>query len=209
MWMTYAEMGLLGLPFAESDGGLGGGPVDTMIVMEAIGRALVLEPYLRHYHSCRRLSARGRAAQRNARSSFPRSRPGIAARLRARRAQSRYELANVRTSAKRDGDQWVLDGSKRFVLHGDSADKLIVSARICGRQRDRDGLALFLVDAAARRHRASRLLPAGSAASRRYPARQCSRCRHRAHRRSRACVADHRAGDGSGASRRCAPKPSA
>src|SRR5580700_1782644 len=46
MWRQYAQMGLLGLPFAEADGGLGGGPVETMIVMEAFGRALTLEPYI-------------------------------------------------------------------------------------------------------------------------------------------------------------------
>jgi len=45
-WRQYADLGLLGLPFAEHDGGLGGGPVETMIVMEAFGRALALEPYL-------------------------------------------------------------------------------------------------------------------------------------------------------------------
>jgi alkylation response protein AidB-like acyl-CoA dehydrogenase len=64
--------------------------------------------------------------------------------------QARYELANVHTTARREGDTWVLNGRKRFVLHGDTADRLLVSARVSGSDRDRTGLALFLVDPQAR-----------------------------------------------------------
>jgi alkylation response protein AidB-like acyl-CoA dehydrogenase len=64
-------------------------------------------------------------------------------------AQSRYDLADVATTARRDGEAWVIRGRKRHVLHGDSADKLIVSARVAGGQGDRDGIGLFLVDAGA------------------------------------------------------------
>jgi alkylation response protein AidB-like acyl-CoA dehydrogenase len=63
--------------------------------------------------------------------------------------QSRYDVADVATKARRDGNGYVLDGAKTLVLHGDSAEKFVVSARLSGGQRDRDGLALFLVDAAA------------------------------------------------------------
>jgi len=147
MWNIYAEMGLLGLPFSTDDGGLGGGPVDTMIVMEAIGRGLVLEPYFADIilaGGCLRIGA---SSQQRAELI-----PDIAAgemlvSLAHSESQARYELANVRTVARREGDQWTLDGSKRFVLHGDTANKLIVSARVSGEQRDRYGLALFLVDA--------------------------------------------------------------
>jgi pimeloyl-CoA dehydrogenase small subunit len=149
IWSTYADMGLLGLPFANSDGGLGGGPVDTMIVMEAMGRGLVVEPYFAAI-----ILAGG--CLRSAASAKQRAEliPAIAAgellmSLAHSESQARYELANVRTTAHREGDQWVLNGSKRFVLHGDSADRLIVSARISGEQRDPDGLALFVVDAQA------------------------------------------------------------
>ena len=147
MWNSYAELGLLGLPFAASDGGLGGGPVDTMIVMEAIGRALVLEPYFSTIilaGGCMRVGAN--EAQR------AQLVPAIAAgellvSLAHTEPQARYDLADVRTRAHREGDAWVINGSKRFVLHGDTADKLFVSARVRGEQRDRDGIALFLVDA--------------------------------------------------------------
>lgn len=147
MWNSYAELGLLGLPFAADDGGLGGGPVDTMIVMEAIGRALVLEPYFATIilaGGCVRAGA-----NQTQRAQLV---PAIAAgellvSLAHSEPQARYELAHVRTRAHREGDAWVLNGSKRFVLHGDTADKLIVSARVRGEPRDRDGLALFLVDA--------------------------------------------------------------
>jgi alkylation response protein AidB-like acyl-CoA dehydrogenase len=63
--------------------------------------------------------------------------------------QARYDLADVATSAKRDGVGYVIDGQKSLVLNGDAADKLIVSARVSGNRRDRDGLALFVIDAGA------------------------------------------------------------
>lgn len=149
MWKLYAEMGLLGLPFAEADGGFGGGPVDTMIVMEAIGRGLVLEPYFATITlagGCLRIGAN--PTQRA--SLIPAISAGeLLVSFAHSESQARYELANVRTTASREGKQWILNGSKRFVINGDKADKLIVSARVRGEQRDRDGLALFLVDAQA------------------------------------------------------------
>ncbi len=149
MWNLYAEMGLLGLPFAQADGGFGGGPVDTMIVMEAIGRGLVLEPYFATIilaGGCLRIGAN--PTQRA--SLIPAISAGeLLVSFAHGESQARYELANVRTTARREGKQWILNGSKRFVINGDKADKLIVSARVRGEQRDRDGLALFLVDAQA------------------------------------------------------------
>jgi pimeloyl-CoA dehydrogenase small subunit len=148
MWRRYAELGLMALPFAESDGGIGGGPVETMIVMEAFGRALALEPYLATVvlgGGFVRLG--GSAAMRAALV------PAIAggelklAFAHAER-QARYDLADVAMAARRDGAGFVLDGAKTLVLHGDAAAKLVVSARLAGAQRDRDGIALFLVDAA-------------------------------------------------------------
>jgi len=147
LWSIYADMGLLALPFAEGDGGLGGGPVDTMIVMEAIGRGLVLEPYFATVilaGSCLRIGA----THPQRAELIPAMAAGeLLMSLAHGESQARYDLANVCTTARREGDQWILDGSKRFVLHGDSANKLLVSARVGGAQRDRDGLALFLVDA--------------------------------------------------------------
>jgi pimeloyl-CoA dehydrogenase small subunit len=148
MWSRYAEMGLLGLPFAEADGGLGGGPVETMIVSEAFGRALALEPYISTVllaGGC--LRGAGTPAQRA--ELVPRIAEGseLLAFAHVER-QARYDLADVTTTAHRqDGTaDWALNGAKSFVLHADTADKLIVSARVAGKQRDRSGLALFLLD---------------------------------------------------------------
>ena len=148
-WKQYAELGLIGLPFAEQFGGFGGGPVETMIVMEAFGRGLVLEPYfatvilagglLRHA---------GSAAQQQA--MIPEIAQG---RLRLAFAhverQSRYNLADVATTARKDGAGWVLDGAKSIVLHGDCADRIVVTARVSGARADRTGIGLFLVDPSA------------------------------------------------------------
>lgn len=150
MWSMFADMGLLGLPFAASDGGLGGGPVDTMIVMEAIGRGLVVEPYFATVilaGGCLRIGAN--ASQRVHLIPAITSGESLPS-LAHSESQARYELANVRTTAQRDGDRWILNGAKRFVLNGDKADRLIVSARVSGEQRDRNGLALFVIDAQAK-----------------------------------------------------------
>jgi pimeloyl-CoA dehydrogenase small subunit len=149
LWQQYAELGLLGLPFEEKHGGFGGGPVEIMIVMEAFGRALALEPYVatvllggglvRHA---------GTDAQKGA--ILPKIAGGelVLAFAHAER-QSRYDLADVLTSAKRDGSTYVLEGAKSLVLHGDSADQFVVSARVSGSRKDHDGIGLFLVNAKA------------------------------------------------------------
>jgi pimeloyl-CoA dehydrogenase small subunit len=150
IWGKFAEQGLLGLPFSEDDGGFGAGAVETMIVMEALGRALVLEPYLptvvigggflRHG---------GSAAQKQAHI------PGIIEGARTfafaqLEKNSRYDLADVATSAKKKGEGWAIDGEKFVVLNGEAADTLIVTARTRGGPRDRSGVGVFLVPADAR-----------------------------------------------------------
>jgi pimeloyl-CoA dehydrogenase small subunit len=145
-WAQFAEMGLLGLPFPEHLGGSGGTPVETMIVMEAFGRGLVLEPYLATV-------ILGGGLLRLA-GSPPQQQdliPAVAAgKLRLGFAyaerQSRYDLADIATSAKEARGGYVLDGEKGVVLHGDSADRLIVLARTAGGPREASGLSLFLVD---------------------------------------------------------------
>ncbi len=145
-WAQYAEMGLLGLPFDEQHGGVGGGPVETMIVMEAFGRGLTLEPYLATVVMAGGLvNLGGNDAQRNA--ILPQIADGSLLMAWAHtESQSRYDLADVATTAKRDADGWILTGEKSFVAHGNCADKLVVSARIAGERASRDGIALFLVD---------------------------------------------------------------
>ncbi|MCW3475362.1 acyl-CoA dehydrogenase family protein [Limobrevibacterium gyesilva] len=149
MWARYAELGLLGLPFPEAAGGFGGGPVETMTVMEAFGRGLVLEPYfatvtlggglLRHAGSERQQAALlPQVAAGELKLAFAHV-----------ERQSRYDLQDVGVTATRDGAGWLLNGEKSVVLHGDSADKLLVTARTGGSRRDPGGIGVFLVDATA------------------------------------------------------------
>lgn len=147
MWRSYAEMGLMALPFAEADGGIGGGPVETMIVMEALGRVLALEPYLPTVVLGGGFLRLGGSAEQ--RAEFV---PGIvdgSRKLAFAQAErhSRYDLHHVETTARRDGSGYVLNGAKGVVLHGDSADTLAVTARTAGGTRDEGGIGVFLVDA--------------------------------------------------------------
>ena len=148
-WEQFAELGLLAVPFDEEHGGIGGGPVETMIVMEAFGRGLVLEPYLATVILGGGLLRHGGSEAQKADIL-----PGVAAgetTLAFAQVErgSRYDLHDVSTTAKPDGDGWVLNGEKGVVLHGDSADKILVTARTGGGRRDRDGIGLFLVDGTA------------------------------------------------------------
>jgi pimeloyl-CoA dehydrogenase small subunit len=146
MWRSYAELGLLGLPFPEAYGGYDGGPVETMIVMEAFGRVLALEPYfatvilgggfLRHGGSKAQCDALIPAITQGELT--------LAFAYAERRA--RYAMNDVATSARYEDGQWVLNGAKSVVLHGGTADRLIVTARISGTQRAHAGIGLFLVD---------------------------------------------------------------
>ena len=147
MWGQFAEMGLLMAPFAEEDGGLGLGAVETMVIMEAFGHALVIEPYLATVVLAGGVLRHAASAGQKA-ALVPEIGAGSLrlALAHAERA-ARYNLAQVESRAGKDGDGYVLDGAKSLVLHGDSAHKLIVSARLSGAARDRGGLALFLVDA--------------------------------------------------------------
>jgi pimeloyl-CoA dehydrogenase small subunit len=147
LWSQYGELGLLGLPFAEEHGGFGGGGIETMLVMQAFGRVLALEPYLASVVlSGTALRLADNMAQQSA--LLPRIAEGklVVAFAHGER-QARYDLSDVLTNAQPKGGGWVLNGAKSVVAHGDVADKLIVSARIAGDRNDPGGIALFLVDA--------------------------------------------------------------
>jgi pimeloyl-CoA dehydrogenase small subunit len=149
MWSQITEMGLLGLPFEETLGGFGGGAVETAIVMEAFGRGLVLEPYFATVILGGGLLRRAASA-----SVIGALAPKVAAgKLKLAFAHverhSRYNLADVSTTAHKDGGAYVLDGAKSVVIHGDSADRIFVTARIAGERRARNGIGLFLIDPAA------------------------------------------------------------
>jgi alkylation response protein AidB-like acyl-CoA dehydrogenase len=147
-WKQLADMGLTALGLPEAHGGLPGTPVDTMVVMDVLGRGLVVEPYLATVVLGAELVARaGSEAQQAA------ILPAVAAgdkllALAHDEIGARYELEHVATTAKKHGDHYLLTGAKTVVLHGAQADTLIVSARTSGKVRDAGGIALFLVERA-------------------------------------------------------------
>src|SRR6201747_334839 len=145
VWSKLAEQGLLGLPFSEEDGGFGAGAVETAIVMEAMGKALVLEPYLATVVIAGGFLRHGASAEQKA-AHIPGIIDGSKTFAFAQlEKNSRYDLADVATSAKKKADGWVIDGEKFVVLNGDSADTLVVTARTKGGQRDTTGIGVFLV----------------------------------------------------------------
>jgi pimeloyl-CoA dehydrogenase small subunit len=147
LWREYADMGLLGAPFSEEDGGFGGGAVETMIVMQELGKALALEPYLQTVVLCGALLKHGAGAARRAELVGKIAAGDLRLSFAHAEKQAGFDLADVATSARKDGGAFVLNGEKTLVGQGDSAGKLIVSARISGDRRDREGIGLFLVDA--------------------------------------------------------------
>lgn len=147
MWRQFAEMGLMALPFAEQDGGFGGGPVETMIVMEAMGRALCLEPYFGTVvlgGSALRLAC---ASDLRAELAPQVGEGSLRLAFATTERNSRYDLNHVESKAAKSGSGYVLNGAKSVVLDGDSADKVFVTARTAGNVRDEDGIGLFLIDA--------------------------------------------------------------
>src|SRR5574341_1946959 len=146
VWAAFAEMGLLGVPFAEEHGGFGGSAVDVMLVMEALGESLVVEPYWVNVGLAGRLVARGGSSEQQKRilPALIQGKRKLAFAHSERGA--RYDLRHVGARAKRSGQGYTLDGEKRAVLHGAAADTLIVSARTAGADTDPSGISLFLVD---------------------------------------------------------------
>lgn len=145
-WKQFAELGWLALPFSEEDGGLGGTVIDAMVVMEQFGKGLILEPYFATVilggGVLKRLpSSDSRTARINA---VMEGQMKLA--LATTELQSRWDLHDVVSTATADGDGFVLNGTKSVVLHGASADGIIVSLRTQGGQFDKDGISLFWVD---------------------------------------------------------------
>ena len=146
IWKQLADLGLLGLTIGDADGGMGGDAFDTSIVMEAFGRALVVEPYLATVVlGAGILSDAGSDAQRAEWLGPVAAGEKLLAFAHTEPA-ARYAASHVETKARREGNGWRLDGFKSVVLNAANADAIIVSARAAGNAGDRDGLALFLVD---------------------------------------------------------------
>ncbi len=147
VWAAYAELGLLAMPFAEDDGGLGYGAVETMIVAEQMGRSLTLEPFMTTVVMGGGFLRHGATAGQRA-AMVPKIAEGkMLLAFAHTEVQSRFDLHDVATSAKKDGNGWVIEGRKGVVVHGDTADQLIVTARVSGARRDRDGIEVFLIPA--------------------------------------------------------------
>jgi pimeloyl-CoA dehydrogenase small subunit len=145
-WSTFAELGLLGAPFAEDHGGLGGGPIETMIIMEEFGRGLVIEPYLGTV-----VLGGGFLRHGGTKAQKEKLIPEIIEGKRVvafafAEPQGRYNLADLTVTAKKSGAGYTLNGHKAVVVGGPWADTLIVTARTGGGQRDEKGVSVFLVD---------------------------------------------------------------
>ncbi|WP_280456896.1 acyl-CoA dehydrogenase family protein [Nocardia carnea] len=145
IWRGLAELDVLGLTLPEETGGSGGGPVESMIIAEELGRALVVEPYvdtvvvggglLRRCGGEPAQELLRQIAQGAARVAFAALEPGS--------GEVRHDVS---VTARRDGEGWVLDGAKIVVTGAPIATHLIISARTAGERRDQDGISLFLVE---------------------------------------------------------------
>ena len=145
IWSQLAEMGVLGLPFAEEYGGFGGGAAETLIVMQAIGGGLLVEPYLATVVLGGALvQSLGGRLQRQMLAQVAEGKLLLA--FAHGEPRSRYTLSHVETRAKRDGAGWKLSGRKSVVLNGAQADRLIVSARSGGAAAEEAGIGLFIVE---------------------------------------------------------------
>ena len=145
-WEAFAELGLLAAPFSEEVGGLGGGSLSTMIIMQEFGRHLVVEPFVETIVVAGSLIEQT-GSEKQKRAFLPDIIAGkeIWALAWTEKA-SRFDLAKVTTTAHREGKDYILTGEKSAVIAAPWADYLIVSARASGQRHDRGGVSLFVVD---------------------------------------------------------------
>ena len=151
IWACFTELGLLGLPFAEEEGGFGGGPVELGLVMETFGRHLVIEPFFSTVVLCGALLRHGASAAERAELVASISDGSVRVAFAQAERQARWSFNDVATTALRgsgqDGGRWRISGAKSLVLHGDTAEVILVSARTSGHERERMGIGLFQVRA--------------------------------------------------------------
>ena len=145
-WQKFAELGWLGISTSEDNGGFGGSAIESMLIMEAFGKGLVVEPFLETIiMSGGLIDEHGSDQQKSSILE-----PAIAGQLHLALAyaepQSRFNLSDVVTEAKSDGDNFILNGYKSVVMNGPSANKIIISARTSGTQLEENGITLFIVD---------------------------------------------------------------
>ncbi|MBD5633027.1 MAG: acyl-CoA dehydrogenase family protein, partial [Candidatus Eremiobacteraeota bacterium] len=145
-WSTYAELGWLGIALPEDRGGFGGTPVETMILMEAFGKGLVLEPFVPTVVLGGTALAFGGTSAAHGDLLGSMIAGELLLSLAYAEENSRYDYRIVGTTAKRDGSDWIVTGKKRAVMYGAAADKLVVSVRTAGGEHDADGITLVLID---------------------------------------------------------------
>ncbi len=144
-WKLFAELGWLALPFAEEDGGIDGTAVETSIIMEEFGKGLVLEPYLATVVMAgTALRVAGNAEQKAQYIGDIIEGNSFASFAFVEKA-ARYNLSFVETSASKDGDNYVINGTKSMVYNGSVADFIVVIARTSGDSNDAEGLSAFIV----------------------------------------------------------------
>ena len=144
LWQRFAELGVAGALVREEDGGFGGGGFDIAVVFEELGRGLVLEPLLGSaVLAAEAIAAAGSGAQKAVLDDIVQAQ--VVAAFAHDEPGTHYELARVHTTARRDGEGWVLDGAKAVVPNGDRADLFVVSARTAGAAGEEAGISLFLV----------------------------------------------------------------
>ena len=146
-WKMFAELGWLAMPFAEEDGGIGGSAIDTMLVMEEFGKGLVVEPFLPTVVMAgTAISEYGSPSQKEEILSGIID-GSLLATVAYAEEQAFHDLNSVRTSAAKDGDFYVINGTKSVVLNAQTANKIIVTARTSGNDADENGITTFVVDA--------------------------------------------------------------
>ena len=147
LWAQLAEMGMLAAPFGEDDGGFGGGPVEAMIVMEEFGRGLVVEPYVPSVVCAGGFLKHGGSDAQREEFLAPLIAGEKVFAFAWAEPKGRYDLANLSTTGKKDGDGYTLNGHKAVVVAAPWASHLIVTARTGGGQTERDGVSVFVVPA--------------------------------------------------------------
>jgi alkylation response protein AidB-like acyl-CoA dehydrogenase len=145
-WATLAELGMTALPIPEEQGGFNGTAVDMLVVMQELGRGIVVEPYFATVLGAQFLKLAG--GQQALLEQVAGGELKLACALGEK--QARHDLSDIATTAKAAGDGYVINGTKTVVIHGGQASKLIVSARSAGSQRDTAGISLFVVPADAK-----------------------------------------------------------
>ncbi len=143
VWRTFAELGWTAVTFSEDDGGFDGGPVDLTVVMERLGRGLVVEPYLANIVLAGGILKRAASETQKAKWLRPMINGELQATLAYVEPSAGYELNDVSTTATRTDDGWRINGEKGYVLNGGTADLIIVPARTAGDRADKNGISLF------------------------------------------------------------------